>query len=416
VRTALALALFALAACRAAPFDPPDAATSPQAKAEPTPLTTLSSIASAAAPGSSLTSGPSPEPLLPDTELATDLTHEVLREPGSRDPKELSGYALHAVMRTGEGPGPPRAPEVNTALIEAARRRTESHLTIEVSQTRARFVLSSGFVLAPGTELRARVDRYGHLLLWPGESTYRIVQPGALRALLGERRLDVAPLSAVEIRSVGEGGRRVGMRTRRVEVATRAAKATLEVATVHDVGDGGALVCRMLLDLMSAAQSPAACGADDLPLHAEIRWTTRGALAFDILTLTKRADLAAQDLGAPPAPLTLVASPPPEIPAETLIHKSELAAFRTAAVDIPPAAARDAQIPAPDSGLLLVNSSDELRVVWIDGAMVGWVASGQRLALPMLQRGRYALQWRTFLGDSWEPPDLIVVPGTSEVR
>jgi len=416
VRTALALALFALVACRAASVEPPDAATSPQAKAEPTPLTTLSSIASAAAPGSTLDSGPSPEPLLPDTELAPDLIHEVLRDPGGRDVKELSGYTLHALLRTGEGPAAPKAPEVNSAAIEAARRKTESHLTVDVSQTRARFVLSSGFVLPAGTELRARLDRHGHLLLWPGESTYRIVQPGALRALLGERRLDVAPLSPVEIRSVGEGGHRVGLRTRRIEVAARAAKATLEVATVHDMGDGGALVCRMLLDLMSAAQSPPACGADDLPLHAEIRWTTRGTLTFDIFALAKRADFAAQDLAAPPAVLTLVTAPPPMLPAETLVHKTELGTFRTAAVDTPPALARDAQVPMPDNGLLLMNSSDELRVVWLDGAPIGWVAPGERLALPMLQRGRYALQWRTFLGDSWEPPDLIVVPGTSEVR
>jgi hypothetical protein len=66
-------------------------------------------------------------------------------------------------------------------------------------------------------------------------------------------------------------------------------------------------------------------------------------------------------------------------------------------------------------GLLLVNASDELRVVWIDGVPVAWVASGAQLALPMLLRGRYALQWRTFLGDSWERADTIVVPGTSEV-
>jgi hypothetical protein len=416
VRTALALALLALPACRAAPFELPDAATSPQAKAEPTPLTTLSSIASAAAPGAASNSGPTPEPLLPGTELAADLAHEVLHETSGRDPKELIGYALHAVLRTGEGPGAPKAPEVNSTAIEAARRKTESHLTIDVSQTRARFVLSSGFVLPPGTELRARLDRYGHLLLWPGEATYRIVQPGALRALLGERRLDVAPLSAVEIRSVGEGSRRIGMRTRRIEVATRAAKATMEVATLRDAGDGGVLVCRMLLDLMSGAQSPQACGADDVPLHAEIRWTTRGALTFDVSTLARRADLAAQDLAAPPASVTFMNARPPAIPADTLIHKSEIGTFRTTGVDTPPAAARDAQVPPPENGLLLVNSSDELRVVWLDGALVAWVAPGERLALPTLQRGRYALQWRTFLGDSWEPADLIVVPGTSEVR
>ena len=416
MRTALALALLALPACRAAPSDLPDAATSPQAKAEPTPLTTLSSIASAAAPGAASNSGPAPEPLLPGTELAADLAHEVLHEPSGRDPRELSGYALYAVLRTGEGPGPPKAPEVNSTAIEAARRKTESHLTIDVSQTRARFVLSAGFVVPQGTELRARLDRYGHLLLWPGEATYRIVQPGALRALLGERRLDVAPLAAVEIRSVGEGTRRAGMRTRRIEVATRAAKATMEVATLRDAGDGGVLVCRMLLDLMSGAQSPPACGADDIPLHAEIRWTTRGALTFDVTTLTRRADFVAQDLAAPPAALTFMDAPPPAAPAETLIHKSEIVAFRTAAVDTPPTTARDAQVPPPENGLLLVNSSDELRVVWLDGALVAWVAPGERLSLPTIQRGRYALQWRTFLGDSWEPADLIVVPGTSEVR
>ena len=417
MRTALAFALLALTACRAAPFELPDAATSPQAKAEPTPLTTLSAIASAAAPGAAPPfSGPATEPLLPGTELATDSAHEVLREPSGRDLKELSGYALHAVVRTGEGPGAPRAPEVNSAAIEATRRKTESHLAIEVSQTRARFVLSSGFVLPQGTELRARLDRYGHLLLWPGESTYRIVQPGALRALLGERRLDVAPLSAVEIRPVGEGGRRVGMRTRRIEVATRAAKAAMEVATVRDAGDGGVLVCRMLLDLMSGVQSPPACGADDIPLHAEIRWTTRGALTFDVTALARRADLVAQDLAAPPASLGFTNAPPPAAPADTLIHKSEIAAFRTAAVEAPPAAARDAQVPPPENGLLLVNSSDELRVVWLDGALIAWVAPGERLALPTMQHGRYALQWRTFLGDSWEAADLIVVPGTSEVR
>jgi hypothetical protein len=43
------------------------------------------------------------------------------------------------------------------------------------------------------------------------------------------------------------------------------------------------------------------------------------------------------------------------------------------------------------------------------------VGPGERLALTSMLRGRYAVQWRTFLGDSWEPADTIVVPGTSEV-
>jgi hypothetical protein len=109
-----------------------------------------------------------------------------------------------------------------------------------------------------------------------------------------------------------------------------------------------------------------------------------------------------------------VASAPPTLPAELLLPRAEIAGFRTAAVDVPVAAARDAQAP-PDSGLLLVNSSDELRVVWVDGVPIAWVAPGGRLALSVMLRGRYELQWRTFLGDSWEPADAIVVPGVSEV-
>jgi hypothetical protein len=305
---------------------------------------------------------------------------------------------------------------VNFAAIDAAKRKTEPRLTIEAGTSRARFVLIGGFVLPPGTELRSRADRYGHLLLWPGENTVRIVQPGALRALLGERRLDVAPVAPAEARSSGDGPRRLNLRTRRVEVSTRAAKATIEVATVRDLGEGGALVCRFLLDLMGAAPSTTACEADEIPLHAELRWTTRGALVFDASSLVRPADLSAQDLAVPPPSVSWVSSPPPAEAAETLVPRPEIAAFRSAALDLPPRPPRDGQAPAPEIGLVLVNSSDELRVAWLDGAPIGWIAPGGRLAIPTLLRGRYSFQWRTFLGDGWEPPDLVVVPGTVELK
>jgi hypothetical protein len=108
-------------------------------------------------------------------------------------------------------------------------------------------------------------------------------------------------------------------------------------------------------------------------------------------------------------------SPPPALPAELLLPRAEISAFRTAAIEVPLPPARDAQPPPPDSGLLLVNSSDELRVVWLDGAPVGWVAPGGRLSLGMLLRGRYVVQWRTFLGDGWEPADTLAVPGVGEI-
>jgi hypothetical protein len=342
----------------------------------------------------------------------------VFRESGGkelgRDTRDLSGYALQAVMRAGEGPGPMRAPEVNAAAIESAKRKTEARISIEVSATRARFVLAGGFVLPPGTELRGRIDRYGHVLLWPGEESYRIAEAGALRALFGERRLDVAPVSMASAIPRGEGARRFNMRTRRVDVWTRAAEATMELATLRESGDGGLLVCRLLLDLMSAPPSTAVCATDEVPLHAELRWTTRGVFVFDVTSMVRRADIPAQDLAVPPASAIFTSSAPPSSPADTLVQRNEFLALRTTPVEVSPPGARDAQAQAPEAGLLLVNSSDELRVAWIDGVPAAWVSAGARMLVPSLLHGRYVLQWRTFLGDAWEPPETVLVPGFSE--
>jgi hypothetical protein len=370
----------------------------------------------AGAENSGRDAGPAPTPLRNGEELAADVVRDPSREAGLKEGAREGGvFTLQAFLRTGEGPPAPRASEVNAAAIDAARRKMETRLNVDIAAARARFVLSGGFVVPASTELRSRLDRYGHLLFWPGEPGYRIVEPGALRAFVGERRLDVAPLSPADVRAAGEGQRRLNLRTRRLEIATRAAKATFEIAALPVPTEGGALVCRFLLDLMSALPSTPACASDEVPLHAEIRWTTRGGLVFDATSLVRRTDTSAQSLGAPPPSVPLVTSPPPPSPAELLLPRPEIAAFRTAAVDVPLPPARDAQAPAPDSGLLLVNSSDELRVAWLDGAPVAWVAPGARLALGMLLRGRYVLQWRTFLGDGWEAADTLVVPGVSEV-
>jgi hypothetical protein len=348
-----------------------------------------------------------------DLALSPDVPRELAaRDAGGRDTRELGGYAMQAILRSGEGPPALRAPEVNASAIDALRRRSEARIAIDMSQTRARFVLTGGaFVLPSGTELRARLDRYGHLLLWPGEDTYRIAEPGSLRALLGERRLDVAPVARAEVVNGGEGPRRLNLPTRRVEVSTRAAKATLDLATIHDVDDGGVLVCRMLLDLMSASPATAACENDEVPLHAELRWTTQGSLTFDVTSIGRRSDLVAQDLETPPATLDFATSPPPPSPAEALVPRSELAAFRTTPLEVPAAALREGQDP---TGLTLLNSTDELRVVWIDGVPAAWVGPGARLVLSSLLHGRYVIQWRTFLGDAWEPAIGVVVPGMSE--
>ena len=39
---------------------------------------------------------------------------------------------------------------------------------------------------------KARTDSYGHILAWPDGSSYRVLVPGALRAMFSERRVDVS--------------------------------------------------------------------------------------------------------------------------------------------------------------------------------------------------------------------------------
>jgi hypothetical protein len=419
LRSSLLVVCVALASCKSVPAEGSGAAPSPQATAEPAVLANPPLAATTSAP--ELDAGRAPEPLRGDQGLPPDIPREPsVREGGAResarDPRGPQGYTMQATIRTGEGPAAPRAAEVNVGVIDAAKRRSEAKVSIAFSQGRARFVLQSGaFVLPVSTELRSRADRYGHLLLLPGEDVYRVVEPGSLRALLGERRLDVAPLSPAEVTPGGESARRLNLKTRRVEVSTRAAKAVLEIATVHDAGDGGPLVCRFLLDLMSAPPPIAVCTTDEVPLHAELRWTTQGSLSFDATSLARAQDLAPQDMAAPPASVSFTASAPPTSPAELLVQRAELAAFRTAPVDVQPGVGAAGGHPPPEAGLALSNATDELRVVWVDGVPVAWVGPGERMLLPGLVRGRYTLQWRTMLGDAWDPGTLVTSPGLSEV-
>jgi hypothetical protein len=330
--------------------------------------------------------------------------------------KELAGYTLTAVLRTSDLPPPHKAPEVSLAALEAARKKTEPRFTIDLSQTRARIVLaSSGFVLPQDTEIRSRLDRYGHIVIIPGERAYHVASPGALRALLGERRLDVAPPSVADVVQSSEGARRFNLPTRRFEVTTRASKATFEIASVKDAGEGGTLLCRALLDLMSAPPSTPLCATDDMPLHAELRWSTRGTITFDVLSMTRRTDFAPAAMATPPPGMGFLPGTPAGRASEILLMRTELSSFRSSAIDLPAPPQPDAQPPAPESGLVLVNASDQLRFVWLDGVPVAWVGPHAREHLPSLVRGRYTVQWRTFLGDAFEPVQTILVPSVNEI-
>jgi len=364
------------------------------------PTSTASAVVVATPEG-----GPPPVPMRGDSALAPDsLTRDTL------------GYTLSAVVKQGDLTGPPRAPEVNTASLDAARKKTELRLAVDLGSSRMRVaLLGAGWLLPAETELRARSDRYGHIVVWPGGATYRPLAPGSLRALFGERRFDVAPITPADVTPKDDVGKRIGIRTRKVEVATRAAKAVFEIGRLPDLGDSGTLLCRLLLDLMNAPPSSAVCNEGELPMRAEVRWTTRGSIAFEVTGVLKRekiTDVPTSALLVPPSSAQFSVLPLPSGGVHPLLAPPEITAFRTGPIDVPLSPPPPAGIT---DGLVVANTTDQLRVLHVDGIPVAWLAPGAKELLPGFQRGRYIVQFRTFLGESFELPVTQTVPGLAQV-
>lgn len=398
------LGIFA-AACNNTAATEPTKGESPQASAQPTPLTGATAAASGS-PMALVEGGPPPAPLRGDEVLPND-------SPG----KEGVGYTLSAVFRQADLIGPPRANEVNAAGLEAARKATELRLAIDLSTSHMRVsFLGSGFVVPADTELRARSDRYGHVLVWPGGATYRPLAPGALRALIGERRLDVAPITPADVVSRDESNRRIGIRTHKVDVTTRAAQGSFEIGKLEGAAEGGVLLCRVLLDLMNAPPSTPLCALDELPVRAELKWTNRGSLVFELTGSLKKTDMPVSPMLVPPSNASFAAAPLPVAGVSPMLTQAELGAFRLQDVDVPPIpGAPGTGVPAQGDTLLIANATLELRVLYLDGVPVAWAAPNSRGEMHGLKRGKYVAQWRTFLGDAIEQPSTQMVPGTAQV-
>ena len=90
-----------------------------------------------------------------------------------------------------------------------------------------------------------------------------------------------------------------------------------------------------------------------------------------------------------------------------LATRDELAAFRSRALDPAPDAGGAS---APGEGLIAANATDLLRYVLLDGVPIAWVPAGKETYVIGPQRGRYSVQWRTFLGDSVEPARTVELP------
>ena len=403
MRRLLLAALLAAVACDRPRVDvPEDAAPSPNASILPAPLAQSPSELSPAGSAregtaSAPTSTAPPELLRGDREVAPD----------SIGAKENVGLAMTAEWRFADVAGPPKAPEVHAEGLSAARKLTTLKWQIQLSEAgRMRIVFDGrAFPVPAGTELRARSDRLGHVLLLPGGNEYRPVPPGALRALFGDRRLDVVPLVGGQIAVKGPAPSRGGRELRRVELSSKMGTLTLDLARVPEAGLGGALLCRTLVELIAIDPSTPLCAAEELPLRARLVSPSGGALLLEVQDPGKRAELPPADLLHVPTSAAYARTAFPAQSASQFLSRDEAAALRTRPADVGPAG-----LGAPPDGLLAVNLTDGLRYLLIDGVPLAWLMPGAEHLVTGLPRGHYVAQWRSFLGDAIDPARTIDVP------
>jgi hypothetical protein len=416
-RRAIAVLALLAASCdgssRPAP-GPSDAGTSPNASILPAPL--------AAAPSDLLDAGPPPDagvegiavdergrlitpdagppppiPLPPDAALPVEA-------PSSR---ELSGVTLDAVWRWRDVPPPPKSPEVALEGIKEAQRLTALTWKIDLADNgRMKIVFTSRALPFPaGAELRGRTDRYGAVLLWPNSTDYRVIPPGALRTALGERRVDVTPLAAGTVRAAGEG-RRLGAHVRRIDVAASLGTLRLELGKVAEVGEGGELLCRALMEIAGVDPRSPECQIGEVPLQAVYTWQEGGGVTFEVTSITRRNDIASSDMLMPPPGARYAPAGLPIAPGGIFLSREELAAFRSAPLPLPPSA----DPATPGEGFIAMNQTDMLYYVLIDGVPLVVVPPLSERYVIGTTRGRYSVQWRTFLGEVIEPPQPVEMP------
>ncbi len=310
--------------------------------------------------------------------------------------KDVAGVSIEAVFRLRDVPALPKGAEVAQDGIKAAAALTAPKWKIDLSDVgRMRIVFASRAMPLPmNAELRARTDRFGHVVLWPNATDYRVVPPGAIRTVLGERRVDVTPMSPGTTKALGEG-KKYGHPTRKIEVLSALGSVRIELAKVSEVGEGGALLCRTIVEIVGVDPRSPVCVAGEVPVSAVYSWQDGGGIDFEVTSLSKRTDLMTNDLLAPPPGATYQPTGLPQSPAGVFLSREEVAAFRSAPLSLP--AVQDPS--APGEGFVAVNDSDALAYLLLDGVPVVAVPPTEQRYVIGTTRGRYVMQWRTFLGD-----------------
>ncbi len=330
---------------------------------------------------------------------------------------ELSGATLKMSLKWRDVPVAPKAPEVFADGIAKAAAATALQLVVDLGEEgRTRVVLDSrAFPLPPRTEIRAREDRLGAVLLWPDGDRYRPIAPGALRTVFGERRADVTPLSPAQVEKDEKAkppkvdGLPAALVARELHLDSSFGKLVLSLVPIPEVGRAGAPLCRMLVELAGMEPTAAICRSTEVPLRASFRWKEGGGFDLEAKSYSRRNDIGPGDLAVPPPSAVYTADQLPIVPVGVFLTKDELGGFRSRAIPVPLA------VDAPGEGFFALNETDLLQYLLLDGVPVVAVPPHDKRYVVGPLQGTYMAQWRTFLGDHIEPAAPVNLPGVLRI-
>jgi hypothetical protein len=338
---------------------------------------------------------PPPEPVPSDRALPND----------NLTVKDSAGYTIEGAFHWADLPPPLSVPELSAAAVREAAAQTELNVTVDLASTgRMRLAFDSAtFPLPANAELRAHSAYYGHVLVWPDGSAYRVLPPGSLRAMFAERRADVSPLLRAKV-TPGDNGTLLDHKTQRTTLETSLGTLVLEQAIVPGSA-GGALLCRFLVELVGADPSTEACRAERVPLSAHYRWAPSGSFSFVATSIVERKELPIGYVYVPPAGATFSQGQLPPSTSGVFLNRDTLTKFRTHGVRVAPPSAR-----APGEGITAVNHTTTLQYVLLDGVPIAWVRPRSQQYVIGPPSGRYSVAWRDFFGTALTAPTPTELP------
>jgi hypothetical protein len=198
----------------------------------------------------------------------------------------------------------------------------------------------------------------------------------------------------------------LGQPTQKQRIATSIGRLELEQAAAPAAGNAGALLCRLLLELLAVSPESPACRPEWVPLRGEYTWASGARFELEVTKLTKRAELPIEKLMTPPASSDARRGELPGTPFVSLIEERELGEFRNR--PLPPPDKVDPQ--APKLGLVFHNRGDGPRYLLVDGVPVVWLRSNAEWLVSGLKTGRYTVQARDFFGAESSPPKSLELP------